>query len=101
MLHSGQPLEHFQTHGWVRVPAAFGATDAAAMRDVIWDALAKAGILRDDPSTWTVSRPEHLQHLKSDPVFRAIGSSRTPRAIDEVLEGQPWQEPTDWGAFFL
>jgi hypothetical protein len=71
------------------------------MCDVIWAALARAGIHRNDPSTWTTGRPEHLQHLKSDPVFQRIGSAPTIGAIDEVLEGQPWQRPRDWGAFFL
>lgn len=98
MLHR---LERFRTHGWMRIPAAFSAEDAAAMCDVIWDALAKVGIRRHDPSTWTKSRPEHLQYLKNNPVFQAIGSARTTDAIEEALEGQPWQRPRDWGAFFL
>ncbi|MGC2332679.1 MAG: phytanoyl-CoA dioxygenase family protein [Candidatus Acidiferrales bacterium] len=94
-------LEHFRTYGWVRIRAAFSAEDAAAMCDVIWSALAGVGIRRNDASTWTKARPERLQHLKRDPVFRAIGSAHTIRAIDQVLEGQPWQKPSDWGAFFL
>ena len=94
-------LEHFRTFGWIRIPAAFSARDAAAMCDVIWAALAKAGIQRDDPSTWRTARPEHLQHVKADPAFCAIGSARTLQAVDEVLEGQPWRKPRDWGAFFL
>jgi hypothetical protein len=94
-------LEHFRTHGWVRVRAAFSAEDAAAMCDVIWAGLAEAGIHRNDSSSWTKARPEHLQHLKSDPAFRAIGSARTISAINEVLEGPSWQAPKDWGAFFL
>jgi hypothetical protein len=81
-------LEHFRALGWIRVRGAFGAADAATMRTVIWSALAKVGIHRNDPSTWTKTRPEHLQHLKSDPAFRAIGSDRTIGAIKEVLEGQ-------------
>ena len=94
-------LEHFRTFGWVRIPSAFSAGDAAAMCEVIWAGLAGVGILRDDPSTWTKGRPEHLQHLKSDPAFRAIGSARTANAINVALEGQPWEMPSDWGAFFL
>ncbi len=85
----------------MRIRAAFSADDAAAMCDVICAGLAKAGILRKDASTWTKERPEHLQHMKSDPVFRAIGSARTVAAIDEALDGQQWQMPSDWGAFFL
>lgn len=94
-------LEHFRTHGWVRVPAAFRAKDAAGMCDVIWDALANVGIRRDDSSTWTKARPENLQRLKGNPAFCAIGTERTIGAIDDVLEGQPWERPSDWGAFFL
>jgi hypothetical protein len=94
-------LQHFSTHGWVRIRAAFSAENAGAMCDVIWEALAKVGIRRNDASTWTTSRPEHLQRLKGDPTFCAIGSARTLGAIDEVMEGRPWQRPSDWGAFFL
>ena len=94
-------LERFRTYGWARISAAFSAGDAAVMCDVIWAALAKMGIDRNDPSTWTTARPEHLQHLKADPAFRVIGMARAVEAIDEVLEGQPWQKPRDWGAFFL
>jgi hypothetical protein len=67
----------------------------------IWTALAKVRIRRDDPSTWTTPRPVNLQHLKTEPAFRAIGSARTIQAIDEALEGQAWRKPPDWGAFFL
>ena len=66
------------------------------MCDVIWGALGKVGILRDDPSSWTKTRPEHLQHLKSDPVFRAVGSERTLGAIRQLLEGQMLPLPKDW-----
>ncbi len=71
------------------------------MCSVIWQALGKVGIVRDDPSTWTKTRPEHLQHLKSDPAFGAIGTERTIDAIRQVLEGQALPLPKNWGAFFL
>jgi hypothetical protein len=93
-------LEHFQTHGWVRVPGAFGADEAAAMRDATWRALEAGGICRDDPTTWRKHRPDHLQHLKRDPVFQAVGSERTIAAISEIL-GTGWTRPKNWGAFFL
>ncbi len=94
-------LEHFRAHGWIRLPGAFGADAAASMCQVIWSALEQTGILRDDPSSWIKIRPEHLQHLKGDPVFRAVGSDRTIGAIAEVLEGQSLPLPRNWGAFFL
>lgn len=71
------------------------------MRDAAWQALAAIGIRQDDPTTWRIERPAHLQHLKSNPVFRAVGSRLTLGAIDEVLGGQAWRPPADWGAFFL
>jgi len=83
-------LEHFRTYGWVRISAAFSAGDAAVMCDVIWAALAKVGIRRDDPSTWTTLRPVNLQHLKAEPAFRAIGSAveaKPPRALTKLVRG--------------
>jgi hypothetical protein len=53
-------LEHFQTHGRVRVRGAFSADEAAEMRDVVWRALESAGIRKDDPTTWSKERPDHL-----------------------------------------
>ena len=101
MSNSHSVVAHFRTYGWVRISGAFSAGDAAVLSDVIWDALGKTGIHRHDPSTWAAARPEHLQHLKTDPAFRVIGSARTIEAINEVLEGQPWTKPRNWGAFFL
>src|SRR5688572_33446147 len=93
-------MDHFQTHGWVRIEGAFSAHEAAAMRDVVWRALAAVGVQRDDPTTWRKERPDHLQHLKSDPVFRAVGSTLTLAAIDEVLVGQPRPRTSDGGVIF-
>jgi len=96
-----QTIAHFREYGWMRVPRAFDAEAATAMRDAVWDALAEVGIHRDQPSTWTVERPAHLQHLKDDPVFRAIGSKALFAAIDAVLEGRVYEAPGNWGAFFI
>jgi hypothetical protein len=92
--------EHFSVHGWMRVRAEFTAKEAAAMRAVIWRALAAVGICDRDPSTWTKERPEHLQHARSDPAFRAVGSARLLEAIDAVLEGQVYGMAKNWGALF-
>jgi len=94
-------VEHFRLHGWMRVCAAFSGDEAAAMRTAAWRALAKAGISQSDPSTWTKERPEHLQHVKDDAAFRAVGSARLLEAIDAALEGQAYEKPKNWGALFL
>jgi ectoine hydroxylase-related dioxygenase (phytanoyl-CoA dioxygenase family) len=94
-------IEHFVEHGWMRVCSAFSADEAKAMRGAAWRALAEAGIREDDPATWTRERPEHLQHLKDDPVFQTVGSSRVLEAIDATLEGQAYARPNHWGACFV
>jgi hypothetical protein len=101
MPENSDTFEHFCAHGWMRVRAAFSADEAAAMRAAAWDALADAGISRSDPSTWTKERPEHLQHAKYHPAFRAVGSARLLESIDTVLEGQVYESPKNWGALFL
>jgi len=88
-----ETFEHFRMHGWMRVRAAFSVDEAAAMRAAAWRALAKVGIRRSDPSTWTKERPEHLQSVKDDPAFRAVGSARLLEAIDAALEGQAYEKP--------
>ena len=101
IANNDETLEHFCVHGWMRVRAAFSADEAAAMRTAAWGALAHAGISPSDPSTWTKERPEHLQRVKDDPAFRAVGSARLLEAIDAALEGHAYEKPTNWGALFL
>jgi hypothetical protein len=71
------------------------------MRDAVWNALAHVGIYRDRPSTWIVERPARLQHLRTDPVFRAVGSKLVLAAIDAILGNQRYETPRDWGALFI
>ncbi len=92
---------HFDERGYVRVRGAFGSDEADAMRDVVWAALARDGILRADPTSWTNETPSHLQSLKGSDVFNAIGSDRTLQAIDDVVGVGRWSQPSDWGAYFL
>jgi phytanoyl-CoA dioxygenase PhyH len=85
----------------MRVRSVFSRDKAAAMRSAAWRALANIGISESDPSTWIKERPEHLQQLKADPAFRAVGNARLLAAIDAVLEGQAYERPKNWGALFL
>jgi hypothetical protein len=102
VLHqSDQTIQHFNDHGWMRIPRAFSEDAAAAMREAVWRALADAGVHRDRPSTWSVARPNHLQRLKNDPVFRAVGSATVYAAIDTIFDGRPYDAPKDWGAVFV
>lgn len=71
------------------------------MRAAVWNALAGAGIQERDASTWTKERPEHLQHTRSDPAFRAVGSRRVLEAIGALLHDQTYEVPKNWGSPFL
>jgi len=84
-------LEHFQTLGWLRVPGAFSADAAAAMCAVIWGALEKVGIIQDDPSTWTKTRPEHSCTFQQV----ANGACPTPAGIWMVTTPAGSHHPAD------
>ncbi|TCO62086.1 hypothetical protein [Actinocrispum wychmicini] len=101
MASGDQAIEHFQIHGWMRVPGAFDRAEASAMRDVVWHGLADVGVQRDAPATWTIERPEKLQQLKAHAAFNAVGSARLLAAIDAILETQAYQKPKRWGAIFV
>ena len=94
-------LEHFRIHGWMRVPGAFDAHAAAAMRAAVWGHLAQSGVRPDTPSTWTAERPSKLQLLKEHPAFSAVGSVRLLNTIDALLETQAYETPKRWGAVFI
>jgi hypothetical protein len=96
-----ETVDNFYVHGWMRVPNVFSGDEAAKMRSAAWRLLATFGIIESDPSTWTKERPEHLQQLKADPAFQAVGGPRLRAAIDAVLEGQAYEGPKNWGALFL
>lgn len=85
----------------MRLPEAFSSEAAAAMRDVVWQALTDGGIEPDDPSTWTVERPAHLQGLRAHPAFREVASPAVLAAIDGIMEGRSYPSPKDWGSLFI
>jgi phytanoyl-CoA dioxygenase PhyH len=96
-----QTTQHFRERGWMRVRQAFDADAAAAMRDVVWNGLARSGIDRNDRATWTVERPQKLQKLKDHPAFQAVGSARLLGVIGEILGTQRFEPPKRWGAAFI
>ncbi|MBS0386177.1 MAG: phytanoyl-CoA dioxygenase family protein [Proteobacteria bacterium] len=96
-----ETVEHFRVHGWMRITDAFDARAAAAMREVVWRALARLGVRRENPSTWTNERPTHLKHIRDDPAFSAVGGARVCSAIGALLAVQPHDPPKNWGSPFV
>jgi hypothetical protein len=96
-----QTVAHFCVHGWMRVTKAFDSDAAKQMREVVWQALGDCGIHRDQPATWTVERPAQLRRLRKEAVFQAVGSKTVFETIDAILAGRTYDQPKDWGAFFI
>ena len=96
-----QSLAHFRAQGWMRVAGAFSAAQAGAMRDVVWEGLARQGVRRDAPESWTIERPVKLQGLKDHAAFQAVGSARLLEAIGAVLEMRAFETPRRWGAILV
>ena len=95
---TGAQVDEFRRDGIVKIPAAFGADDAARMRDVLWNELATMhGMHRDDPSTWTTLRPTKLKATKTDPAADAILGPPLRSALDDLLGKGAWTEPAHHG----
>ncbi|MDG4825653.1 phytanoyl-CoA dioxygenase family protein [Asanoa sp. WMMD1127] len=95
MLSSPQRAA-FALHGLLRLPAALPDPDVAAMRDRFWSFLtAEHGLRPDDPVTWTVEHPRHLQALRRSGAFAPLGGAQVVGALDDLLG--VWRRPTSWG----
>jgi hypothetical protein len=91
-------LEEFRELGMVRLRRAFSAAAATQMRDRLWGGLARQGILRANPATWTVPRPVGFQALTQEGVFDALGSPTLRMALDQLLGPDSWVQPQHWAA---
>ncbi len=83
-------MDHFQTHGWVRIEGAFSAQEAAAMRDVVWRALAAVEPQRFGKSAFSFG----LANLDDSLPAHEIGVYfRPPGAISWLVHlrrREPW-----------
>jgi hypothetical protein len=89
-------VAEFRAHGFLHLPAAFAAADAAAIAKAIWRHLReKNGVDRDDPSTWDRSW-DGIQPVASRPLFQRIASARLRGAIDQLVGADNWTPPRRW-----
>jgi hypothetical protein len=88
---SATQVEQFIERGHVRLEEAFPRKSGLAVQDFIWDRMAKQGIDRDDPSTWTQPMC-HIKENYSDPVFQACATERLKDAVEELLGPGRWRE---------
>jgi hypothetical protein len=87
----------FQQLGLVRLPSAIDAADVARMCDWLWDALAKHGVKRDAPETWTAERVSGIQEISRSEAFAALGSAAVCSSLDDLLGPGGWEPPPRWG----
>ncbi|MEU4192889.1 phytanoyl-CoA dioxygenase family protein [Kribbella sp. NPDC026611] len=93
---TAEQLQTFERDGIVKLPAAFSAADAERMRDVLWQELStRHGMSRDDPTTWTPTRPTGLKTTKTHRVAHAILSPVVRSALDGLLGA--WIQPPHQG----
>jgi len=107
----------FEATGVVRLPGAFTADQAGAMRDAMWQhAERQAGLRAADPAGWAGAPVLNWQGLSRDPVFGPVvdnqavsdaldaifgsGGWRRPRPGAQILfslpEPEPWVLPDGW-----
>ena len=88
----------FRETGLLRLRGAIPASDVDAMRDRLWDALAKERQMhRDDPHTWTASRLHHFNALQRAGAYAKMASPTVLGALDDLFGPREWQRPLRWG----
>jgi len=96
-LTDGQHRE-FRETGLLRLRGAIAASDVLAMRDRLWDALAKERQMRrDDPATWTSTRVHHFNALQRAGAYAKMASPTVLGALDDLFGPREWQRPLRWG----
>jgi hypothetical protein len=90
-------LAAFQRDGFLRVPAAFAAADAARIEAEWWAELADVyGAWREDPATWCAPKGD-LKRPKTAESQHLVETARAARVLDGLLGEGEWRWPRDWG----
>jgi Phytanoyl-CoA dioxygenase (PhyH) len=81
----------FEATGVVRLPGAFGAEQAAAMREAVWQ---HAGLRPGDPAGRAGSPVLNWPGLKRHPAFRSLADHQpVADALDVIFGAGGWQRP--------
>jgi hypothetical protein len=85
----------FEATGVVRLPGAFTADQAAAMRDAVWQhAGRQVGLRPADPAGWAGSPVVNWQALSREPVFRPLADNPSvTAALDAIFGAGGWRRP--------
>jgi hypothetical protein len=94
-------LAHFARCGYVRIPAALPPAFVARVQDAVWTQLKqRAGVLREDPTTW---RPDWAGINKKliDQVAGVEIGQRLTKAVDQILGVDQWRPLNTLGGLLL
>jgi hypothetical protein len=94
-MHAVDIRARFEATGVIRLPGAFAADRAAAMRNAIWEhAGRQAGLRPDDPAGWVGAPVLSWQALSRDPVFGPLAdNSAVTGALDVIFGPASWRRP--------
>jgi hypothetical protein len=92
----------FERTGLLRLPGFFPREIFPPMADAVWaDLDARNGVRRDDPATWTVTRPFQFGPLVRSGAFDALGTPEVGDLADALLGPGRWERPPRWGGTVL
>jgi hypothetical protein len=89
--HDGRvDLDAFVRDGYVAVRGAVEAETAAACRELIWAAMQRRGVRRDDPGSWP-PLVEGMDDLAGEPFAAAYLAPALTAAYDELIGPDRWE----------
>jgi hypothetical protein len=83
-------LDAFVRDGYVAVRGAVDAGTAAACRELIWTAMERRGVHRDEPGSWP-PLVEGMDDLAGEPFVAAYLASALTAAYDELIGPGRWE----------
>ena len=89
-------LDAFVQDGYVAVRGAVDAGTVAGCRELIWAAMERRGVRRDDPASWP-PLVEDLRELTGEPFVAAYMPPALTAAYDELIGPGRWVPSVDIG----
>ena len=89
-------LDAFVRDGYVAVRGAVDAGTVAKCRELIWAAMERRGVRRDDPASWP-PLVEGMGDLAGEPFVAAYMAPALTAAYDELIGPGRWEPRTDIG----
>jgi hypothetical protein len=85
-------LDAFERDGYVAVRRAVDADTVAACRELVWAAMERRGVRRDDPGSWPPV-VEGVSGLTGEPSLAACLAPALTAAYDELIGAGRWKRP--------